>query len=438
MGQNADGGTGAQAGLDNNPQLKYQFWRQMMGAEGNLPFDYMAGGNDTATSSWFGEGGQEALSGANTGPGAGGEYVAWSRPASIVPGNLGSERFYAIKSDGTKVPISQAEATQMGYNGWGGDNIITPPADGTHGWPDRPEGWEAGLGTGNPLDNDVDDPNAPGTNNTIPRDYNGDGIDDITGLPLGGGIPPGGGSTPPVGGGTPPSGGGPTGIPGGGGPTGIPGSGNGNPGAIQMSGSNQANSPYLNYGPGNDAPWGNRWRGEGGNEEFYQQQFNTLLGEQQSFQNDEFTSAIRREMLKSNPLQQSDRSWDWANLPEVQVASQNTNSDGTGGYTFNMADWIKPGGTTNQEIFDRYYDGPETYKNEQGQSVPIGFNDQGTSWSQATSPDALSAEIGQGTHPNWSNTLRDVWDQQFSRQDLITPTGGGPSAVGGYALPLAQ
>ena len=52
--------------------------------------------------------------------------------------------------------------------------------------------------------------------------------------------------------------------------------------------------------PGRDSPWGQQDQ-PGSNRDFYRQQFNNLLAEQQSFQQQELAAAMRREAANNAP-----------------------------------------------------------------------------------------------------------------------------------------
>ena len=76
------------------------------------------------------------------------------------------------------------------------------------------------------------------------------------------------------------------------------------------------------YQPGQDSPWGNPER-EGGNEEFYAQQFGNLLNETQDFQRRQREAAAQMPQSQARPQQPAADPWSWVNggagLPEVSV-----------------------------------------------------------------------------------------------------------------------
>ena len=67
----------------------------------------------------------------------------------------------------------------------------------------------------------------------------------------------------------------------------------------------------LTYGPGQDSPWG--MGGEGGNQEFYAQQFNNLLREGQQHKNQQIAAAIRAEHASNQPVPEMGDPFAWAN-----------------------------------------------------------------------------------------------------------------------------
>jgi hypothetical protein len=67
----------------------------------------------------------------------------------------------------------------------------------------------------------------------------------------------------------------------------------------------------LNYGPGGEASWGTPASGPGGNQQFYQQQFNNLVAQQQNHNEAEIVAALRSKAAQNAPPQTNSDPWGW-------------------------------------------------------------------------------------------------------------------------------
>lgn len=199
---------------------------------------------------------------------------------------------------------------------------------------------------------------------------------------------------------------------------------------------------FERYQPGQDSPWGMP-DVEGGNEEFYQQQFNNLLRDEQDYRTRQRASQLRADENAQQEPASIDFDDMWASMgytPNQAVQFGGEDADYT--YTPNtlLGDDFGWNSMSDQEIFSSL--SPSLSSSTQSIMSEY-FNDpnavDGNYWSSFTNPTDALASIGQGgteISPEFRGALSDVFNTMFTRTDVTTPTGGGPTAAPGYALPI--
>jgi hypothetical protein len=193
--------------------------------------------------------------------------------------------------------------------------------------------------------------------------------------------------------------------------------------------------PYsTDFTLGEDSPWGNEGT-PGGNEEFYNKQFNNLTRQSQAHQQQQMAAGIRRQMAAENPREATEMDWSWANngqgLPNVDVAGSSDEP------RYNLREGFDTN-TTNYEIMQAAL-GAGWNDNDSG--YPVGPDNPqltGTNWANATNPNDLYASMPQGADETWSEMLRKGMNYAFTDGNIESPTGGGPVAAPGYALPIGS
>lgn len=205
------------------------------------------------------------------------------------------------------------------------NNAVTQPDSGL--WPQPPAGYTPPpSGGGDPFVPPVTQPPVTG----------------------GGDVPIGGGDTG-GGGGDPWNPGSPTtGNPGGGGGTGGWNWEAFNPGAPPLDGGggyDPNDYAFDRYVPGQESPWGIP-EAEGGNRDFYRNQFVNLLRQDQNFQNKQRDAAAIRQDAIDNPITPNPSDWSWleGGLPDVVTGSDSS--------TQPTWDWDIQG-LSNQQLFDQ-------------------------------------------------------------------------------------
>lgn len=218
----------------------------------------------------------------------------------------------------------------------------------------------------------------------------------------------------------------------------------GTPGAAPLFGGGGYNPDDFNferYVPGQESPWGIP-EIEGGNKDFYRNQFMNLLREDQNFQNKEIESAIRREYAQNNPMDA--REFEWGSVG-VRPAQSVDYDPATGAQSTQvLADWITPGVTTNYEIysglrdrgllsqeFNRYIDDPNRDFTSTNLSKHAGRPGENPATLLSRLP-PIGDELSQGNY----DFKKAAYDAMFTNVGLEAPPGGGPVAAPGYALPI--
>ena len=212
-------------------------------------------------------------------------------------------------------------------------------------------------------------------------------------------------------------------------------------GAGEWGGYDQDYGVFERYQPGQDSPWGMPDI-EGGNREFYQQQFGNLLRDEQGYQNRERAAQMRRQDLAANPpgdINFGDM-WDSMNLPEVTMGTGQTtptsfdfNQDYSGmslqdiwgqvqgRSVFDSSDSSKPA----QDVLNNYFDNPDR-----------AAYSQDVDWSSFASPGDAFAAIDPAS---WAGMNRPGVAQEGLRtilNQVYTPGQQGATAPLGYASPV--
>ena len=212
-------------------------------------------------------------------------------------------------------------------------------------------------------------------------------------------------------------------------------------GAGEWGGYDQNYGVFERYQPGQDSPWGMPDI-EGGNREFYQQQFGNLLRDEQGYQNRERQAQHLRQIAQNNPPGAINYEDMWASMGITP--NQAAQAGGEGGDPFayfvnpNISGFEK-GTTTNYDIFSAL--APQLSSsavNRFTEHFESDANREGTGWSRFTDPNALQQTFGSNTelNPGFRDSLNEMASLFLQRQDLTTPPGGGPTAAPGYALPV--
>ena len=193
--------------------------------------------------------------------------------------------------------------------------------------------------------------------------------------------------------------------------------------------------PDYDFGnrPGMGSPWGQT--GSGGNQEFYSRQLGNLLSQQDAYQQAEQEAAQRRTQGLSGAFEGDP--WAWAyggkGLPTVQTVGGTADSP----TVYQLRGGIIPGQTTNAEIMRMAQTAGivPVHENYPIRDDDASWNSSGTTWSEASNPQQLFGLIASNADQNWRDALRGGMNYAFRNQALETPSGGGPTAAPGYALP---
>ncbi len=194
---------------------------------------------------------------------------------------------------------------------------------------------------------------------------------------------------------------------------------------------------YERYQPGQESPWGMPDI-EGGNKEFYQQQFANLLREEQGYRNRQREAQAARQASLANPSQpvaEGDM-WSWAyggqGLPEIQQGGGPIEQSYalTSGYGF------VPGETTNREVLNKLstlpaLDDEASWFNELASEPGADQWLDQTNWAAAGDPNTLVGQLGSDApiHENTRARMTALFNA------LYNPVQAGPFAPAGYASP---
>lgn len=208
------------------------------------------------------------------------------------------------------------------------------------------------------------------------------------------------------------------------------------PGDRQWGGYDEDYQAFERYQPGDRSPWGMP-NIEGGNRDFYQQQFANQLRDEQGYQNRERTAQRARERAEKNPyehLMDDAGSWDWAyggkGLPEVTMGA------GAPEQTFSRASQFSEDSTfgdmirnfAGQEGFSPYQDAMRYWLNNHPQE---GLDS--TYWARAGDPNKIISSLGQGPE-GLTGENRD-WLTKMANA-VWQPGALGPNAPAQYASPV--
>jgi hypothetical protein len=175
--------------------------------------------------------------------------------------------------------------------------------------------------------------------------------------------------------------------------------------------------------PGQDSPWGNP-NLEGGNEQFYQQQFAKLLRQDQQFQADQAAAIAARAEAQANPQPVAPNDWSWleGGLPNVSVGGAEPSWDWASG--------IERGdGTTNQELYSQISSNLTPQTRQFFQDHWSAYPEQATQtfWNSFNNPDDLMSSTGH-TGAGMA-AVRDVANNLYANTNAS-------SAPVGYASPV--
>ena len=198
---------------------------------------------------------------------------------------------------------------------------------------------------------------------------------------------------------------------------------------------------FERYQPGQDSPWGMP-DVMGGNQEFYQQQFNNLLRDEQDYRTRQRAAQLRAQEAAENPSENInfDDMWASMGITPVQAAGSDAQGNPTA-WNWNSA-LGDVSGKTNAQIlasaqnllskadYDKLLEG---YANDDKWQTS-------TYWQSFDNPEALKEAwiANQGPlSPEWQTPNMNLFDVLFTNSQYTTPAGGGPSAAPGYALPIS-
>jgi len=194
---------------------------------------------------------------------------------------------------------------------------------------------------------------------------------------------------------------------------------------------------FERYQPGMDSPWGMD-NLQGGNKDFYQQQFVNLLRDEQGYQNRERQAQERRQDAFENPTVAPAMDWSWANSGEgLKDVTLGTGQTTPTSFTPNQA----YAGMNNQEVWNQMKT-LDAFNDRDAAGYMDNFllknpnMGERFSWSNKSDPTAAYGSINPASwegmnHPtSVQNTLNSIM------QNLYTPGQQGATAPVGYAAPV--
>jgi hypothetical protein len=209
------------------------------------------------------------------------------------------------------------------------------------------------------------------------------------------------------------------------------------PGDRQWGGYDEDYQAFERYVPGMDSPWGLP-NVEGGNEDFYQQQFLNQLRDEQGYQNRERAAQMRRQESLANPQESvaPEDMWSWAyggqGLPDVQMGG----SAPAVNWDLNAA--FTPGQSTNEDILRWASSGDNSFSQKQRnwyQKLMEGGDQDSTIWSSAGDPNTLIGYLP--TDTNELTSQNQQWMTELFNS-IYNQGQAGPYAPSGYASPVNQ
>jgi hypothetical protein len=195
---------------------------------------------------------------------------------------------------------------------------------------------------------------------------------------------------------------------------------------------------FERYQPGMDSPWGMP-NVEGGNEEFYQQQFANQLRDEQGYQSRERAAQDRYQDALNNPFEAGPTDWSWANSGDgLGIVTEGTGRISPKSYSLkdaykdmdNQSIWSD---IKEKEVFDSYH-------NDVRRSVDNWFirNPELAEGNQFISDDPT-----QGLDrfdPETLSIMNDPYSTRSGLENILSyiyaGEGAGPVAPLGYASPV--
>ena len=218
-------------------------------------------------------------------------------------------------------------------------------------------------------------------------------------------------------------------------------------GAGEWGGYDEDYGAFERYQPGMDSPWGMP-SVEGGNRDFYQQQFVNQLRDEQGYQNRERAAQMRRQEA-ADPANQTapinyDDMWDSMGFQKSEAVGMDEEGNLRDGWQWNPA-LGDTTGMTNAQLLAASQDliGAGSYNTlVEGYQGDDNFKNN-TYFSSFDNPDdlrnAFIANQGpDGLDPRWQDPNIEWIESMFTKGYLTTPEGGGPTASAGYAAPTGS
>jgi hypothetical protein len=209
------------------------------------------------------------------------------------------------------------------------------------------------------------------------------------------------------------------------------------PGDRQWGGFDEDYQAFERYIPGQDSPWGLP-NVEGGNEDFYQQQFLNQLRDEQGYQNRERAAQMRRyeASLPENQAEpiSGEEMWEWAyggrGLPDVTMGGSPREQ------SWELSSALQPG-QTNSDVW-RWAAGLDRFKNDdyarkQLQRMLATGEDESTYWTSIGDPNKIIQNLGKnpdGLTGKNRALLSEIANAMYNQSSM------GPVAPSNYASPV--
>lgn len=189
---------------------------------------------------------------------------------------------------------------------------------------------------------------------------------------------------------------------------------------------------FNRFVPGQESPWGIP-DVEGGNKDFYRNQFMGLLEQEQNFQDKQRASAEQRAFAEANPLERGPTDWSWieGGLPNVATggAPPEWGWSDAAGYEQ---------GITNQQLFNNVRDQltPQTTSwFDNTWQANAGDSPQGTGasqyWGTFDNPNDLIATANGADDVSRINAMQDLANALYTDSNFSTAPAGYASPVDG-------
>jgi len=207
------------------------------------------------------------------------------------------------------------------------------------------------------------------------------------------------------------------------------------PGDGEWSGYDEDYGVFERYQPGQDSPWGMADI-EGGNTDFYQQQFNNLLRDEQDFRTRQRAAQLRASESAANPAGaiNFDDMWSSMDLPEVQMGTGKVQST-----SYNLNPTYE--GMTNQEAWNSMKNLGAFGDRDTNKYMDNYFarNDFGgaNDWGTYGDPNAAFASINPESWKGMKHAgvVQDTLAQVMN--NIYQGNQQGPKAPVGYASPVS-